>query len=132
MSQSYLRKSTLQEHYKCQSWLMTPDWSDLVHCVFSATAQNVPQRIVEAYVLMLGVKDMCACGRAEICNERQKCPNVTPSAEPSDSKGDLIDWPALSCFPPHSRAPCGWPDDGLCELAPNQGPPLMRIRLMTK
>lgn len=29
---------------------MTPDLSDLVHCVFSVTVQNVPQRIVGASV----------------------------------------------------------------------------------
>lgn len=32
---------------KCQSRLMTPDFSDLVHCVFSATVRNVPWRTVE-------------------------------------------------------------------------------------
>lgn len=52
---------------------------------------------VGAYVLR--VKDMCACGREEICNGRQKCPNVTPSAEPSNSKGYLIDWLVLFCLP---------------------------------
>lgn len=117
---------------KCQSCLMTPDLSDLVHCVFSATAQNVPQRIVGACTLTLRLKDMCACGRVQICNERQKCPNVTPSAQPSHSKGNLIDWLVFSCFPLHSHSPCGWPNDGLFEPGPNQGPPLMRMRLMAK
>lgn len=117
---------------KCQSSLMTPDLSDLVRCVFSATVQNVPQRIVGACALTLRLKDMCACGRVQMCNERQKCPNVTPSAQPWHSKGNLIDWLLFSCLPPHSRSPCGWPSDGLCEPGPNQGPPLMRTSLMAK
>ncbi len=85
------------------AWLLWP----CTLCVFCHSTECATEdcRSVGAYALR--VKDMCACGRGEICNGRQKCPNVTPSAEPSNSKGYLIDWLVLSCLPLSSPSPYG-------------------------
>lgn len=69
----------------------------------------------------LGVKDTSAGGRTEkMCSTRQNEESKRdPSAQPSNSKDYLIDWPVLpSCPPSLLPSPSGWPSDGLCELAP--------------
>lgn len=90
---------------KCQRLLKTPDF---FASVFSA--------------LDTQGEDLCACGQDEICDERQMCPNVTPSAEPSYTKSNLIDWLVLQHFSPPSPSPSGYPSDGSHELSPNQRP----------
>lgn len=100
----------------------TPSQSQHKQLISAFSDQFWPQWPLTRNVAQaLGVKDTSAGGRTEkMCSTRQNEESKRdPSAQPSNSKDYLIDWPVLpSCPPSLLPSPSGWPSDGLCELAP--------------